>query len=111
MAQLQYRVAQCWGGCLSDLSVLLVVCEVEHASNVLSGTGGRRVSAVSEEVNERVGHPGLLGCCDDRLQVCDVTVHPAIADQSQHVEAATTLLGAFQRRLQHLVAVETAVCQ
>lgn len=50
------------------------------------------IPAIREEVDVCVWYPGLFGCCQQSLEMCDVAMHSSIADQPQKVKSTTLTL-------------------
>ena len=57
-----------------------------------TSTDGRGVPAIREEMNKSIGYSSLLSCCQESLQVSNVTVYASITDQTQEVKTAILTL-------------------
>ena len=65
---------------------------------IYGGSMWRDVAAVGECVNPRpVGHPLALGQLEQREEVIDVRVNPALRDEAEQVHVAAALLRPLER--------------
>ena len=94
------------GGDLADADLLDGVLEFLHVAGGRLGVG---VAAVAEEVDEDLGHAGLLGGLEERVEVGLLGVDAAVGDEAAEVQPPVAVLGALEGLLDDLVLRELAL--